>query len=159
MDMERTTKLIKRHEGLRLKPYKCPAGYWTWGYGHNLEAKPLSIQQLLVLFDTGPTEELAEQVLMEDIQDALEDVTFFGAMNFFNALSDVRKAVLVDMAFNLGLRNLLMFRRTLAALRIKDYEAAAAEMLRSKWAKQVGQRAKRLSKMMSSNTWPPFLKK
>lgn len=26
--------LIKRHEGVRLKPYKCPAGLWTVGVGH-----------------------------------------------------------------------------------------------------------------------------
>ena len=27
---------IKRHEGLRLESYKCPAGKWTIGYGHTL---------------------------------------------------------------------------------------------------------------------------
>jgi lysozyme len=27
-------KLIKHHEGVRNKPYKCPAGLWTVGVGH-----------------------------------------------------------------------------------------------------------------------------
>ena len=27
-------KLIKHHEGVRAKPYKCPAGLWTVGVGH-----------------------------------------------------------------------------------------------------------------------------
>lgn len=27
-------ELIKRHESLRLKAYRCPAGIWTIGYGH-----------------------------------------------------------------------------------------------------------------------------
>ena len=31
---ERGLNLIKRYEGLRLRPYKCPAGLWTVGYGH-----------------------------------------------------------------------------------------------------------------------------
>jgi lysozyme len=26
--------LIKRYEGIRLKPYRCPAGLWTVGCGH-----------------------------------------------------------------------------------------------------------------------------
>ena len=27
-------RLIKHHEGIRNKPYKCPAGLWTVGVGH-----------------------------------------------------------------------------------------------------------------------------
>ena len=27
-------KLIRHHEGVRNKPYKCPAGLWTVGVGH-----------------------------------------------------------------------------------------------------------------------------
>ena len=30
------------HEGLRLEPYICPAGYWTIGVGRNLESKGLT---------------------------------------------------------------------------------------------------------------------
>ena len=49
-------ELIKRHEGLRLKAYKCPAGVWTIGYGHTgkdtyegLEITPGSANELLTL--------------------------------------------------------------------------------------------------------------
>ena len=31
---ERAIKLIKHHEGVRNKPYRCPAGLWTVGVGH-----------------------------------------------------------------------------------------------------------------------------
>lgn len=31
---ERAIKLIKHHEGVRSRPYKCPAGLWTVGVGH-----------------------------------------------------------------------------------------------------------------------------
>lgn len=32
--------LIRAFEGLRLTAYKCPAGFWTVGYGHTLTARP-----------------------------------------------------------------------------------------------------------------------
>lgn len=32
-------ELIKRHESLRLKAYRCPAGVWTIGYGHTRGVK------------------------------------------------------------------------------------------------------------------------
>ncbi len=31
---ERGIKLIKHHEGVRNRPYRCPAGLWTVGVGH-----------------------------------------------------------------------------------------------------------------------------
>jgi len=69
----------------------------------------------------------------------------------------VRQRVLLDMAFNLGISGLLKFKRTLKAIRAKQYEKAAEMMLDSRWATQVGQRAKRLSKMMATGHIPPEL--
>ena len=31
---DKCIKVIKHHEGVRSKPYKCPAGLWTVGVGH-----------------------------------------------------------------------------------------------------------------------------
>ena len=31
---DKCIKVIKHHEGVRAKPYKCPAGLWTVGVGH-----------------------------------------------------------------------------------------------------------------------------
>ena len=66
----------------------------------------------------------------------------------------VRQRVLLDMAFNLGLGGLLGFKQTLAAIRGGEYERAASMMLQSRWATQVGERAKRLSRMMWSGEQP-----
>ena len=33
---DRCKEMIKHHEGLRLKPYRCPARLWTVGVGHVL---------------------------------------------------------------------------------------------------------------------------
>jgi lysozyme len=52
------------------------------------------------------------------------------------------------MSFNMGLPTLSKFTRTLQAIKNGRYSDAADEMLDSKWARQVGKRAERLSKQM-----------
>ena len=66
----------------------------------------------------------------------------------FEGLSDTRKAVLVNMAFNLGRSRLGAFQRFRAAVSEGNWDVAAAEMLDSRWAEQVGQRAVRLAEQM-----------
>jgi lysozyme len=52
------------------------------------------------------------------------------------------------MAFNLGVDGLMTFKNTLQAIQERRFGFAASGMMASKWAKQVGDRASRLSKMM-----------
>lgn len=46
---ERGQALIRQFEGLSLKPYRCPAGKWTIGYGHTgqraMEGKPITADE------------------------------------------------------------------------------------------------------------------
>ena len=126
-------ELTKQFEGLRLKPYTCPAGHLTIGYGHNLDAN-------------GITLEIAEELLKTDLAYARMEV---GAkIPCSSKLNEARQYVLVDMAFNMGIGRLLTFKKMLAALQEGYYERAAHEMLDSKWAKQVGQRATTLAEIM-----------
>lgn len=126
-------ELTKQFEGLRLKPYTCPAGHLTIGYGHNLDAN-------------GITLEIAEELLKTDLAYARMEV---GAkIPFSSKLNEVRQYVLVDMAFNMGIGRLLTFKKMLSALQEGYYERAAHEMLDSKWAKQVGRRATKLAEIM-----------
>lgn len=133
------TNLIKQHEGLRLKAYSCPAGKITVGYGRNLE-------------DKGLSEVEADYLLINDISEI--EASLSSRLYWFMKLGAVRRAVLIDMAYNLGINGLLSFKRTLAHIEKGDYEAAAIEMLDSRWADQVGQRADRLSEMMLTGEWP-----
>ena len=130
--------LIKRHEGRRLKPYKCPAGKLTIGYGRNLDAN-------------GITRYEADVMLTHDVVTTVNAVKKY---NFYEGLSDVRRAVVVDMAYNLGLGGLRSFVTFRKHLTHRDYLSAAREMMDSKWATQVPNRAKRLAKMMRTNEWP-----
>ena len=49
--------------------------------------------------------------------------------------------VFIDLCFNLGIHTLLSFRKTLAFCELGEWEKAAAELLNSKYARQVGRRA------------------
>lgn len=123
---------IIMHEGLRLKPYRCPAGYLTIGVGRNLDTKGLSKEEALFL-------------LRNDIEEITSQLEKYG---WYRGLDDVRKKVIIDMAFNLGIYGLLSFKRMIQALNCYDYETAADEMVDSRWYEQVRERAKRLVKMM-----------
>ena len=150
------------HEGLRLKVYRCPAGYWTIGVGRNLEAKSLSRgeqqyilgcdgltpQQVIGLLKRrGITKEEALLLLAHDIEDCEQDLKQF---DWFDRLDPVRKKVVIDMRFNLGPGGFRGFKKMITALVRGDYKAAAAEMVDSKWYHEVGNRSKRLVRMMES---------
>lgn len=122
-----------RDEGLRLKPYRCTAGKLTIGYGRNLE-------------DVGITAYEARQMLEHDVVRCLHDcVTFFP---WFNGLNAARQAVIVNLRYNLGLAGVRKFMRMFAAIARGDFETAADELLASKWAGQVGDRATRLARQL-----------
>lgn len=145
--LERLQEQLILHEGLREYPYEDTEGYLTWGVGRNIDANPLTQDEVIFLLRYG-REEAIYYCLEKDIQKAKEDCN--SLYSYFNKLCPVRKRVLIDMAFNLGRSRLSLFKRMEAALDNRDYEEAAKEMLDSKWAKQVGQRAIRLADMMAT---------
>lgn len=126
---------LKIDEGLRLHPYLCTAGKQTIGYGRNLD-------------DVGITEAEAEAMLKADIEVATQDAKSFATAAVWQCLSPERQAVLINMAFNLGLSRLSQFKRMQANLARHAYDEAAAEMLNSRWARQVPNRARRLAELM-----------
>ena len=148
------------HEGLRLEPYICPAGYWTIGVGRNLESKGLtgaeqkfifgrddySKQEVIELLKKrGISKDEALFLLVNDISECIKDLKTF---TWFDQLDDIRAKVVVDMRFNLGAGGFRQFKKMIAALAAGDYTAAAAEMVDSAWYHQVGTRARRLVEMM-----------
>ncbi len=130
------TKLIKKHEGLRLTPYRCSSQKITIGWGRNLQ-------------DNGITLEEAETMLQHDVGTAIKEAEL---LPFFASLNQVRQAVIVDMIFNLGLPRFGMFKKMIAAIEKEHWTVVADEMLNSRWARQVGKRAQTLSEMMRTGT-------
>lgn len=125
-------QMLRRHEGLRLKPYECTQGYQTIGYGRNLDSK-------------GITRNEAEAMLTHDIQEARDDLA---NLEYWGVLSSRRKAALIDMRFCVGPKGFRDFKRMHRALCEGDYEKAANEMLDSVFARQVGLRASELADMV-----------
>jgi lysozyme len=129
---ETIEEMLIRHEGLRLKPYRCTAGKLTIGVGRNLD-------------DNGISEDEAMVMLTNDIVSARKALSVY---TWFDGLSTVRKNVCLDMVFNLGIKGFSRFKWMINCLTRGDYECAANEMLNSKWAMQVGKRVYELSEMM-----------
>lgn len=122
-------------EGYRKLPYTDTVGKLTIGIGHNLTDRGLSDKAISFIFD-------------EDVTQAEADARKLLGNYVFENLSLRRKAVIVNMAFNLGLARLSLFHDTLLAIKESRYTDAKAGMLHSKWATDVGDRAKRLAQMM-----------
>ena len=86
-------------------------------------------------------------MLAGDIEQCKSDLSRY---DWYTKLDPVRQKVLIDMRLNLGMAGLLGFRRINTALAGQDYEVAAREMQDSQWYHQVGNRSKRLVKMMAT---------
>lgn len=132
-DLELTALLVK-HEGLKLKPYRCSEGYLTIGVGHNLDAN-------------GISEEIAFLLLREDIEKAKNALS---AYSFWESLDKVRQDALTDFMFNVGAGTFAKFKNMIAALEAGDYKQASRELLNSRYAKQVGKRAQTIALMIST---------
>lgn len=130
MNARRVAEQLLVDEGLRLKPYRCTAGKLTIGVGRNLEDKGISAAEALGLLDN-------------DIGEFWKELT--SLLPWVLTAPEAVQEVLLNMAFNLGVPGLLKFKETLRLLQSGGYSLAAQAMLDSKWAKQVGPRAERLS--------------
>lgn len=124
---------LERDEGVRPFPYTDTVGKLTIGIGRNLTDRGLSADEM-------------EYLLQNDIDLAVDDLN--RGAPWWDTLDPVRQRVLVNMCVNLGWPKLRGFVRMLAAARRGDYQAAAAAMRDSLWARQVGARAERLAQLM-----------
>lgn len=132
---------LRRDEGVRNMPYKDTVGVWTVGVGHNMEAKPLP-----TLWKFPLSEDQIDRLLAGDLADVFEDLD--RNLPWWRKLTYARQRALCNMVFNLGMKGLLGFTNTLKHIQAGNYDQAATNMLASKWARQVHQRANRLAEMM-----------
>jgi len=140
--MSKIHKLLSLHEGRVPYAYQDSLGYWTIGVGHLIDrAKGGRLP-----------EDIIDLLLDHDIEE--HSAALYRALPWVMELDEVRRSVLIDMAFNLGVAGLLKFKRTLKAVQDRDYTPASVYMLQSLWARQVGFRSKRLSLMMRTGQWP-----
>lgn len=124
---------LSTDEDVKLKPYRDSVGKLTIGIGRNLD-------------DVGITRNEAFALLANDVARVERELDT--TLPWWRQMPEARQQVLANMCFNMGMDRLLGFQHMLAALQVGHWDEAAAEMLDSKWAKQVGNRAQRLATMM-----------
>lgn len=129
---------LENDEGRRNKIYKDSEGLDTVGIGH--------------LVSNGFSDAVINLMFKEDINIAEQFLN--KNLPWWTNLSPIRQRVLLNMAFNLNTR-LLGFKNALFAMQAEQFVTAGAEMLDSKWARQVGKRAQRLAYMMANDALPP----
>lgn len=137
---------IIRFESLRQFPYDDATGAappcigrLTIGIGWNLSSRGLPIFIIDQLYDIA-------------VNDCIVILTSPPYDVWFNKLSDARQRVIVNMLYNLGPTKFAEFKGLHKALETHKYVNAAAHMLHSLWARQVGYRARLLAKMMQNDT-------
>lgn len=123
---------LERHEGLSLVAYKCSAGHWTIGYGHNLDANPIPGIDKNSSINKDQADRLLRTYAAAIGSALLERFPWMWDM------PSTRFCVFVNMAFNMGVNGLAKFRNALYAAEDRDYIKAAEEMKDSSWYHQVG---------------------
>lgn len=129
--------MLIRQEGLRLKPYRDSVGKLTIGVGRNLDDDGIEESEAYVMLDN----------------DIIKHTIDAQKLPVFVNLDPVRQDVLIDMCFNLGLPRLQGFQKMLAALALGDWQEASNQMLDSKWALEVGNRAQELAAMIRTGSY------
>jgi len=136
MNRSRLTAQLKIDEGVRESVYLDSEGYYTVGVGRMVDDRKggkLSEDEIEYLLDND-IDRIQNQAVRE--------------FQWYNDLNDIRQEVILNMIFNLGINGLKKFKLMIKALERHDFETASREMLDSKWAGQVGNRAIRLSEEM-----------
>lgn len=134
MDLLKVMNYITKHEGFKGRPYLDPTGKTTIGFGRNLEANPI-------------TRETGYQMLREDIDVITDRLCKFSE---YRALSNNRKMVIIDMAYQMGVDGVLKYSKMWAAIKANDFNVAANEILNSNCGRLYGERERENSKFMRS---------
>ena len=122
-------------------------GYPTLGVGHLITEKDEEHGKEV---GTVVHDERITECLNNDIEIVCQELDTYEP--WWRGLDDNRQRILANMCFNLGYPRLKGFKKFLSALQLKKFEKAAIEMMDSKWATQVGDRAKRLrDRMLHAN--------
>jgi lysozyme len=121
-ESKKAESFVAGHEGRKLKPYRDSKGILSIGIGRNLEGKGITDDECHYLFAND----------IKEKSDAL--VRLFP---WYGGLSAARQIALLDMAF-MGPEKLTGFVHMIAAIQSQDWQTAADEIARSRWAADVG---------------------
>ena len=142
-------KILNFEEGFRSTPYICDLGYVTIGLGTKLHN---SLHMNPKDFPIMVSRRIAEEWLHAevDIKNArLNNPLFNKYSRTYKMLDEDTRAVILSMAYQMGVSGVLKFDKMWKALSIEDREVAAREALDSLWARQTPERAARHARVIS----------
>lgn len=119
-------------EGYRLTPYKDTKGFWSVGFGHNLDAHGQR-------HDRDYTAEECEAFFQADIIHVM--ALLDRHLPWWRKETEPRQRALANLMYNLGWgdgkHGLSSFKHSLAYFAAGEYDYAAKGFLNSSWANQV----------------------
>ena len=139
MNIANLREQLKIDEGVKYEIYNDHLGYPTFGIGHLITEWDEEYGQPV---GTPISEERVNAVFNNDVATYVSE-----AKKVFPNLESLpaeAQEVIVNMCFNMGAPRLSKFKKFIAAVNEADWTTAGVEMLDSRWAKQVGNRATRL---------------
>lgn len=136
-------KMLTYDEGYKLTVYRCTGGFLTGGIGHNFDADPaLNIMHRKMKFGDKLSPDEALALFDYDVKKVMMGLKT--SLPFFNDAPEHIRAVLINMAFQMGINGLLKFKKMLRAMEEGDYEKAAMQIEDSKYYKDTPNRARRV---------------
>lgn len=155
-------RYIERNEGRKKHVYIDTKGHPTVGIGFNLDRGDARAVMQSEDIDYAAvregraalTDEQVDRLFARDVATAERDARAVVGGGTFDALTEGRRIVLIDMVFNLGKAGLAAFRKAILALQQGNYEETALQMIDSSWYHQVGSRAQRNVEMMRAGGGP-----
>ena len=149
--MSTAIKVIKREEGYREMVYRCSEGYPSIGIGWKIGTKDADLEYYKYM---SVSVQVAELKCSERIFELRAELA--SKMPFFFLQTTPRQAMLISLAYQLGVSGLMGFKKMLKAIEDRDYAEAYIEGLDSLWAKQTPERAERQMLTMKHGTWKEY---
>ena len=151
MNKNKLIDLISDHEGLILKVYDDGTGQELQAGDILIGHPTIGVGRNVAKDGLGISEDEAKYLLLNDISRVEQEIKNFP----IDHLNEVRNAVIIDMAFNMGITrfNPTMWPNFFRGIVNELWDEASKEMLDSNWARQTKRRSKNLSKMMFTGQW------
>lgn len=143
-----STEFIKKHEGLRLDPYRDTVGKWTIFYGRNISDVATAPDEILALLQRGKTQNVADLFFENDIKTAKSGCDIVFGYADFHSYSVNRQIALISIMFNLGINRFRKFKKMIQAVKSYRWDVAHDELLDSIRAKQIPARSKKEAEML-----------
>ena len=122
---------IKKNEGFSIKPYKDKLGNLTIGYGHLIKKNEVYLK------NKNQTHQYLLDLFQKDFKKTVDAYnTNFFKYNF----NKKEERLLIEMIFQLGIKNVLKFKKMISNLKSKNKYLTAFEMMNSLWYKQTPKR-------------------